>query len=378
MILFKEHHYDVQSLIREVCKREIAPRAAEYDRTHEFPWANIQALSNAGLMGMPIPEEYGGGGQDLLSYIITIEEISKACAATGVILAVHTTVGTMPILLFGTEEQKKNYVPRLAQGQIIGAFALTEPGSGSDASSIRTEARKDGSDYIINGSKIFITNGGVATTYIVFARTSPEGGPKGVSAFIVEKDTPGFKIGKKENKLGICASSTTELIFNNCRVPASQMLGQEGEGFKIAMSMLDNGRIGIGAQALGIAQAAYEFALNYSKERRQFGHAISDFQAISFILADMAMQIEAARLLVYQAAALKDAGQPISKEASMAKCFASDTAIKVTTDAVQVLGGYGYIKDFPVERYLRDAKITQIYEGTNQIQRLVMSKQILR
>lgn len=368
----------MQEMVRKLAQNEIAPRAAEIDRTGEFPWENIKKMGELGLMGVPIPEEYGGAGYDFLSYIITIEEISRACASTGVILAVHTSVGTMPILYFGTEEQKRKYIPKLAAGEYIGAFALTESHAGSDASNIATTARLEGDHYIVNGSKIFITNGGVADVYVTFVRTGQEKGYKGVSCLLVDKDTPGFSIGKTEEKMGLHGSQTTELIFDNARVPKENLLGQEGEGFKVAMALLDGGRIGIGAQGLGIAQAAFDVAKAYAKERVQFGKPIAEFQAIQFMLADMATRIDCARMLVYRAARLKEMGLPHSKEASMAKMYATDTAMEVTTNAVQILGGYGYCREYPVERYMRDAKITQIYEGTNQIQRRVIAKHLLQ
>ncbi|MCL6610041.1 MAG: acyl-CoA dehydrogenase [Peptococcaceae bacterium] len=369
----------MRETVRKLAQNEIAPRAAYYDRTHEYPWENIKKMSELGLMGVPIPEEWGGAGCDFLSYIITIEEISRACASTGVILAVHTSVGTMPILLFGTDEQKKKYIPRLASGEIIGAFALTEPGAGSDAASLSTSARLEGDHYIVNGNKIFISNGGAAGVYITFVRTEPgSSGYRGITCLIVEKDTPGFHIGKREEKMGLHGDHTTELIFDNARVPRENLLGVEGDGFRVAMALLDGGRIGIGAQGLGIAQGAFDVALEYARQRNQFGKPIIDHQAVGFMLADMATRIDAARALVYRAARLKDMGLPHSKEASMAKMYATDTAMEVTTNAVQILGGYGYCKEYQVERMMRDAKVTQIYEGTNQIQRLVIAKSLMR
>ncbi|WP_312338718.1 acyl-CoA dehydrogenase [Anaerospora hongkongensis] len=378
MALLTDDQQDLQKMVQEFVKKEIAPNAAHYDHTEEFPWDSIQKMAALGLMGIPIPEAYEGTELDTVSYMLTIEEISKACAATGAILAVHTSAGTMPILLFGTEAQKLKYIPSLANGEKLGAFALTEPGAGSDASRVTTTAVLDGDDYVLNGTKCFITNGGAAETYVVFASTDRTKGVKGITGFIVEKGTPGFVIGKKEEKMGIRASSTTELIFENCRIPKENLLGKIGEGFKIAMVVLDGARIGIGAQAVGIAQGAYEEALQYAKVREQFGKPIAAQQAVSFMLADMAIEIEAARQLVYHAAALKDAGRPYGKEAAMAKTFASDVAVKVALDAVQIMGGYGYSREYPVERMLRDAKITQIYEGTNQIQRVVIAGHILR
>lgn len=373
-----DQHQMMQKMFRDFCQKEIAPYAAKNDETGEFPLEIIRKLAAQGFMGIPIPEEYGGAGADFLTYILCLEEVSRACSSTGVILAVHTSVGTFPILYYGTEEQKRKYVPKLAAGEYIGAFALTESGAGSDASGLRTTARREGDEYVLNGSKIFITNGGYADVYTVFATVDKKLGAKGVTAFLVDKDTPGFKVGAKEKKMGLNASSTTEISFEECRIPASQRLGQEGEGFKIAMSLLDGGRVGIGAQGLGIAQAAYDEALKYAQFREQFGQPIFNFQAIAFKLADMATRIEAARLLIYQAAFRKEHNLPNGKQASMAKMFGTDTAMYVTTEAVQILGGYGYSREYPVERLMRDAKVTQIYEGTNQIQRIVISKALAK
>ena len=374
--VLSEDQQMMRTMVRNFAQKEISPKAAYFDEAHEFPLENIKKMGQNGLMGIPIPEEYGGSGADFLSYIIAIEEISKADASHGVILAVHTSVGTFPILYFGTEEQKRKYIPKLAAGEFIGAFALTEPNAGSDASGLATTAVKKGDHYVLNGGKRFITNGGYAEVYTVMAVTDRSKGSHGITAFLVDKDTPGFKIGKVEKKMGLNASSTTELIFEDAMVPAENLLGKEGEGFKVAMALLDGGRIGIGAQGLGIAQAALDAALGYAKERKQFGKAIGEFQAIQFMLADMATQIEAARLLVYQAANLRMQGLPYAKQACMAKMFATDTAMKVTTDAVQIFGGYGYCSEYPVERFMRDAKITQIYEGTNQIQRMVIARHL--
>lgn len=366
----------MQKMVRDFVEEEVIPQAVITDETHEFPLALIKKMGELGLMGIPIPEEYGGAGADFLSYILAIEEIARGCGSTAVILAVHTSVGTFPILYFGTEEQKQKYLPKLARGEMIGAFALTEANSGSDASSLVTTAERRGDHYVLNGSKRFITNAGYAGVYTVMASTDRSKGPHGVTSFLVDANTPGFIIGKKEEKMGLHGSATCELIFEDAIVPVENRLGEEGQGFKVAMSLLDGGRIGIGAQALGIGQAAFEAALAYSQERVQFKQAIMNFQGIQFMLADMATQLEAARLLVYQAAAKRVAGLPYAKEASMAKMFASDTAIKVATDAVQIFGGYGYTKEYKVERYMRDAKITQIYEGTNQIQRVVIAKNL--
>ena len=378
MAILNEDQLAMQKMVREFAQKEVAPKAAHYDHTEEFPWDNIRKMADMGLMGIPIPEKYEGAELDTVSYMIAIEELAKACGSTSVILAVHTSAGTVPFLLFGTEEQKQKYVPDLASGRKIGAFALTEPNAGSDAGRVATTAVLDGDEYVLNGTKCFITNGGPAETYLVFATIDKSKGLKGITGFIVEKGTPGFSIGKKEEKMGIRASQTTELIFENCRIPKANLFGKEGEGFKIAMITLDGARIGIGAQSVGIAQGAYEHALKYAKEREQFGKPIAALQAVSFMLADMATQIEAARQLVYHAAMLKDAGLPFGKEAAMAKLFASDVANQVTANVVQIMGGYGYSREYPVERMMRDAKITQIYEGTNQIQRVVIAGHILK
>ncbi|MEW5954461.1 MAG: acyl-CoA dehydrogenase [Bacillota bacterium] len=372
-----EEQIMLRDMVRKLAQNEIAPLAEEIDRARRFPRENIQKMAELGLMGVPIPEEYGGAGCDFLSYIITIEEISRACASTGVILAVHTSVGTYPILYFGTEEQKQKYIPKLAAGEYIGAFALTEPNAGSDPANLSTTAVPDGDHYIVNGNKIFISNGSEAEVYVTFVKTDKSKGHKGITCLLVDRNTPGFSIGKTEEKMGLHGDVTTELIFENARVPKENLLGQEGEGFKVAMALLDGGRIGIGAQGLGIAQAAFDVAKNYARQREQFGKPIASFQAIQFMLADMATRIDCARLLVYRAARMRDMGLPYAKEASMAKLYATDTAMEVTTDAVQILGGYGYCREYQVERYMRDAKITQIYEGTNQIQRIVIAKHLL-
>jgi alkylation response protein AidB-like acyl-CoA dehydrogenase len=337
-------------------------------------------LGELGLTGVVFPEKYGGGEADYICYAIAVEELSRVCASTGVTLSAHLSLGANPIYKFGNEEQKHKYLTPLAQGKKMGALGLTEPFAGSDAGGTRTTAVLEGTEWVLNGTKIFITNAGEAETYIVTALTDKTTRPrhKGISAFIVEKGTPGFTFGKKEHKLGIRSSPTMELVFDNCRIPKENLLGNPGDGFKIAMVTLDYGRIGIGAQALGIAQGAYETALNYAKERKQFGQPIADFQAIQFKLADMAIRIEAGRLLLYRAAFLASAGEKINKEAAMAKMYCSDTAMWVTTEAVQIHGGYGYTREYPVERMMRDAKITQIYEGTNEIQRVVIASNILK
>lgn len=374
---FTEEQALLRRMVRDFAQREIAPFVAVMEETEQFPRAIVRKMGEMGLLGIPISEEWGGIGADFVSYILTIHEISKVSAALGVILSVHTSVGTNPILYFGSEEQKRRYLPKLASGQYLGAFALTEAHAGSDAARIRTTAVRQGDEYVLNGSKLFITNGGEADTYITFAVTDPAKGKRGISAFIVEKETPGLMIGKKEKKMGLNGSSTTELVFEQARVPVENLLGAEGEGFTIAMANLDVGRIGIAAQALGIAEAAVEYAVRYARERKQFGQPIAKQQAVAFKLADMATLAEAARLLVYHAAWLHGSGRPCGKEASMAKRFASDAAMKITTEAIQVLGGYGYTREYPVERLFRDAKVTQIYEGTNEIQRLVTAKHLL-
>lgn len=372
---FTEEQEMMRKMVRDFAQTEIAPFVEKMEEG-EFPREILRKMGELGLMGIPVPEEYGGSEMDFISYIIAIHEISKVSATVGVILSVHTSVGTNPILYFGTEEQKKKYVPKLAAGEYLGAFCLTEPSAGSDAASLKTRAVKKDGHYVLNGSKVFITNGGEADVYIVFASTNPEAGPKGVSAFIVEKDTPGFIVGKDEHKMGLYGSRTVQLTFEDMKVPAENLLGQEGEGFKIAMSNLDSGRIGIAAQALGIAEAALEAATAYAKERVQFGKPIAAQQGVGFKLADMATSVEAAKLLIYRAAQLRSEGQKCGLEASMAKLFTSRTAVEVTTEAIQVFGGYGYTKDYPVERYFRDAKVTEIYEGTSEIQKIVISKQL--
>lgn len=372
---FTEEQQMMRDMVRDFAQKEITPFIEKME-AGEFPRPILKKMGDLGLMGITVPEKYGGAGMDFTSYIIAINELSKVSAVMGVILSVHTSVGTNPILYFGNEEQKQKYIPKLASGEYLGAFCLTEPHAGSDAASLKTRAVKKGDRYILNGSKIFITNGGEADVYIVFASTDLEKRSRGITAFIVEKDTPGLIIGKNEKKMGLHGSKTVELSFENMEVPIENRLGEEGEGFKIAMANLDVGRIGISAQSLGIAEAALEAAVEYAKERKQFGKPIADYQGIGFKLADMATSVEAARLLVYRAASLKSQGLPCGKEASIAKLFASKTAMEVAIEAVQVFGGYGYTKDYPVERYFRDAKVTEIYEGTSEIQRLVISKHL--
>ncbi len=368
----------LRKMVRDFAVNEVEPTAAERDEEERFDREIFDKMGELGLTGIPWPEEYGGIGADYVSYVIAVEELSRVCASTGVTLSAHLSLASWPIYKYGSEEQKKNYLYRLATGEALGAYALSEPGAGSDVASMETVAKKDGDDYILNGNKVWITNGGVADIYIVFAKTNPDERHKGITAFIVEKGTEGFSFGKKEKKLGIRSSPTTELIFENCRIPKENRLGEEGEGFKIAMTTLDGGRNGIAAQAVGIAQGALDAAIQYAKEREQFGKPIAANQGISFKLADMATEVEAARLLTYQAAWLESEGLPYGKASAMSKLFAGDTAMRVTTEAVQVFGGYGYTKDYPVERYMRDAKITQIYEGTNEIQRLVIGRMLTK
>jgi len=373
---FTEEQQMIRDMVRDFAKTEIEPFIERMEEG-QFPREILKKMGELGLMGTTAPESLGGSEMDFTSYIIAINELSKVSAVIGVILSVHTSVGTNPILYFGNEAQKQKYVPKLASGEYLGAFCLTEPNAGSDAGALKTRAVKDGDNYVINGSKVFITNGGEAEVYIVFASTDLEKGSRGISAFIVEKDTPGLIIGKDEHKMGLHGSRTVQLTFENMVVPAANLLGVEGEGFKIAMANLDVGRIGIAAQALGTAEAALEAATNYAKERIQFGKPIAANQGVCFKLADMATAVEAARLLVYRAADLRSKGLPCGKEASMAKLFASKTAMDVAIDAVQIFGGYGYTKDYPVERYFRDAKVMEIYEGTSEIQRLVISKHLM-
>jgi butyryl-CoA dehydrogenase len=368
----------VQKLAREFAEKRLAPSVAERDEKEEFSRELFNELGEMGLTSICFPESYGGAAGDVLSYILAVEELCKADDGVGITLSATVSLCAWPIFAFGTEEQKQKYLVPLVEGEKLGAFGLTEPNAGTDAAAQQTVALLDGDDYILNGSKIFITNGGEAETYVVFAMTDKSRGTRGISAFIVEKGMEGFSFGKKERKMGIHTSITNELVFQNVRVPKENLLGKVGEGFKIAMNTLDGGRIGVAAQALGIAQGALDHAIKYSKERIQFGKPIAQNQALAFMMADMATKIDAARLLVYRAAYLKDQGLPYAKEAAMAKLYASDIAMEVTTDAVQIFGGYGYIKEYPVERLMRNAKITQIYEGTNQVQRMVISGAILK
>ncbi len=367
----------IRKMVRDFAQKEVAPLAAELDEKGIVPFENIKKMAQLGLLGLTTAEEYDGGGADSISYVIAIEEMSKACASTAIVMAVQNSLVNAGIEKFGTQEQKDKFLKPLARGQKIGAFALTEPGAGCDASALLTTAVRDGDFYVINGRKHFITNGGFADVVIVLAMTDKAKRHRGISAFIVEKGTEGFSVGKEEHKMGIRGTNTSELLFDDMRVPAANLLGQEGDGFKIAMTVLDAGRVGVAAQAVGIAQAAYEAALEYSKQRVQFGQPICQFQAIQWMLADMATRIEAARLLTYKAALEKDSGSRYSKEASMAKLFASETATWVADRAVQIHGGYGYMKEYSVERHYRDAKITEIYEGTSEVQRMVIVRSVL-
>jgi alkylation response protein AidB-like acyl-CoA dehydrogenase len=370
-----EDQREIQALAREVAQAEIEPHAAEWDREHRFPVELYRKLAELGLMGVCVPEELGGAGADFLSYILVLEELSRADAGVGVTVAVHTSACTLPILDFGTEEQRQRFVPPLARGETIGAFALTEPEAGSDAGSLRTRAEGDGDGWTISGAKQWITNGSHAGTFLTFARSEPVEGARGVSAFLL--DAEHVRVTREEEKLGLNSSSTADLVIDGARVGRDRLLHEEGRGFAIAMSTLDGGRIGIAAQALGIAQAAYDVARAYAKERRTFGKAIGEHQAIGFKLADMSTEIDAARLLVHRAAWLKDRGEPVTEAGAKAKLFASEMARRQTAEAIQILGGYGYTKEFPLERYYRDAKITEIYEGTSEIQRLVIARRIL-
>jgi len=370
-------HEEIRRTVRDFADRRIAPVADELERKGDFPMEIIREAAALGFLGVPYPEEIGGTGLDSLAYAITIEELSRASGSVGIIVSAHTSLGCNPIWLAGTDEQKERYLRPMASGEVIGAYGLTEPGAGSDSRGTRTRAHRDGDEWVLDGSKRFITNAGVAGTYVITAVTDREQESGKISAFIVEASTPGFSIGRMEEKMGLHASNTGELIFDGCRIPAANLLGEEGEGDKLFLRTLDGGRIGIAAMALGLAQAAYEAAAAYAKERRQFGRAIGEFQGVAFMIADMATTIDAARLMTYRAAWLKDRGKPYTTEAAMAKLFASEVARDVTNDAIQVHGGYGYITEYHVERYLRDAKLTEIGEGTSQIQRLVIARNLL-
>jgi len=368
----------VRQNMREFAEKYVDPIAAEIDENSRYPAEVIEKLAEGGWMGMPFPQEYGGAGTDYLTYAVAVEELSRSCAATGFTMSVHTSLASMPIYLFGSEEQKKKYLTPMAEGAHLGAFALTEPGAGTDVSAATTTAELDGDEYVINGTKTFTSNGPVADTYIVFAWTDKSAGRKGMSAFIVPKGTQGMRVGSHFLKMGIRASQTSEMIFKDCRVPKENLLGEEGQGMQIAMVCFDHGRIGIAAQAVGITQAALDESISYSKQRIQFGKPISRQQAIQWMIANMATDIAAGRFLTYYAAWLKDQGKPFSKEASMAKLFTAEMASRHTSKAVQIHGGYGYCKGFKVERLMRDAKITEIYEGTSEAQRMVIAGNLLR
>ena len=371
---------EIRELVRTLARDRVAPRAAEIDKQGEFPWDMVELFREHELFGLPYDEEFGGTGTGALMVLVAIEELSKVCATTGLIMAVQE-LGSLGIKLAGTDEQKQRFLPRLASGEWLAAYALTEPGSGSDSAAMRTEARLDGDDYVLNGGKRFITNAGVAHLYTVFAKTDPEAGHSGISAFVVEADSPGFEVGRIEPKMGIKGSTTGEIFFNDLRLPADNLLGEEGEGFKIAMRILDRSRPGIGAQGLGLAQGATDYALEYAKERETMGKPIGQHQLIAAQLADMETKCEAARGLLYRCGQMIDdgvEGSELTKISAMVKLYCSDVAMEVTTDAVQILGGYGYMQEYAVERMMRDAKITQIYEGTNQIQRLVIAREMLR
>jgi alkylation response protein AidB-like acyl-CoA dehydrogenase len=375
-----EEQREIRDLVRRLARERVAPRAAEIDKSAEFPWDMVEVLREHDLFGLPFDEEYGGTSTGALMVLVAIEELSKVCATTGLLLAVQE-LGSLGIKLAGTDEQKTRWLPRLASGEWLPAYALTEAGSGSDSAAMRTEAKREGDEYVLNGSKRFITNAGVAGLYVVFAKTDPEAGHSGISAFVVEADAPGFEVGRIEPKMGIKGSTTGEIFFDDCRIPADNLLGEEGEGFRIAMRILDRSRPGIGAQGLGLAQGATDYALEYAKNRETMGVPIAQHQLIAATLADMETKCEAARGLLYKCGQTIDEGidgPELTKISAMSKLFCTDVAMEVTTDAVQILGGYGYIQEYPVERMMRDAKITQIYEGTNQIQRLVIARQMLK
>ncbi len=367
----------VRDLVREFTENEIKPIAAEIDESGEYPWPVLKKMGELNIMGMTVPKEWGGAGVDSISYSIAIEEIAKVCGSTSVIMAVHNSVCCYPIYKFGNDFQREKFLKPLVSGEQIGGFALTEPGAGSDAGAVRMKAIPDGDEYVLEGNKIFITSGTEAGVILLLASTDPSKGTRGLTAFLVEKGTPGFSYGTVENKMGVRASATAELVFENCRIPKENLLGELNQGFQIGMTTLDAGRIGIAAQAVGIAQGALDESVKYAKEREQFGRPIGKFQAIQWKLAEMATKIDAARFLVYKAAYLKDMGKPHTKESAMAKLYASKIAVEVANQAVQIHGGYGYTKDYPVERFFREAKITEIYEGTSEIQRIVIAREVL-
>lgn len=372
-----EKHTMMRKLFRTFAEDHVKPIANKVDEEEVYPIENVRKMAELGMMGIPFPKEYGGAGGDNLSYAIAVEELSRVCGTTGVILSAHTSLCASPIYMFGTEEQKQKYLPDLCAGKKIGAFGLTEPSAGTDAGAQQTKAILEGEHYRINGNKIFITNAGYADVYIIFAMTDKSKGTRGITAFIIDREMEGFSIGKKERKMGIRGSATCELIMKDVMVPVENRLGKENDGFKVAMKTLDGGRIGIAAQALGISQGALDESVNYIKERKQFGRTLAKFQNVQFNIADMTTQTEAARMLVYKAAVTKDSGVPYSKEAAMAKLYAATTAMEVTTKAVQLHGGYGYTREYPVERMMRDAKITEIYEGTSEVQKMVIAANVL-
>lgn len=371
-VLSKKHEM-ARQLFQDFAENEVEPIAQEIDQTHEFPEENVKKMAKYGFFGIPFAKEYGGQGCDYLTYSLCVEELGKVCGSTSVVVSAHTSLGAGMINQFGTEEQKKKYLPPLARGEKLGAFGLTEPEAGTDAGGVKTTAVLDGDEYVLNGNKIFITNAGIADTYCIIAMTDPSKGQRGLSAFIVEKDTPGFSFGKAERKLGIHASSTRELIFEDCRIPKENLLGRENRGFQEAMATLDAGRIGIASQALGIAEGALNHCIEYVQQRKQFGRPIAKFQNTQFQIADMATKVEAARYLVYKAAIAHDTKKRYSEEAAMAKLYASRTAMEVTTEVIQLMGGYGYMEDYEVERMFRDAKITEIYEGTSEVMKMVIA-----
>lgn len=373
-----EEHKMIRKMVREFAEAEVKPRAKEIDETKEFPWDTIKKMGELGLLGMPFAEEWSGAGSDTLGYSIGVEEVSRVCAATGITMAAHTSLGVSPIYDSGNEAQKRKYLPDIASGRKLAAFGLTEPGAGSDAGATDTTAVRDGDYYVVNGTKCFITNGSIAETLVITTMTDKSAGTRGITALIVEKGMEGFRPGKKENKMGVRGSDTAELIFEDCRVPVENRLGEEGEGFKIFLKTLDGGRISIGSMALGIAQGALEASVKYARERTQFGRPIGKFGAIQDMLADMATDVEAARLLVYDVSMGKDRGENIIKEAAMAKLFASEIAMKACRMAIQIHGGYGYMREYEIERLYRDAKITVIGEGTSEIQKLVIARELLR
>jgi alkylation response protein AidB-like acyl-CoA dehydrogenase len=376
-VFLSEKNRAVRRSVRTFCKSELMPIAKDIDQEARFPWEVVEKMGKLGYFGVQVPKKLGGAGMDAMSFMIVIEEISRACAGLGLCLSVHYGVGVYPLMAFGSEEQKKKWVPPLAKGEKIGAFCLTEPNAGTDAAGIEATAIRDGEHYLINANKVFVTNGGVADVCLIFARTNLEAGRKGISVVVVERGTPGFVVGDLEDLCGMRANPVSSIRLYDCRVPVKNLLGKEGMGLQIGLSALDTGRMGIAAQSLGIAQAAFDEAVKYAKERRQFGVAIAKHQAVQMMIADMATQLDAARLMVYRAALLSDQGLSFSQAAAMAKLFASETACKVTDMAVQIHGGYGYSRSYPVERYYRDARVTRIYEGTSEIQRIVISRTVL-